>query len=143
VVPAGAFAEIEPGKDDEDAERDDLLNNFQLERGEFAVADAVCWNLKTVFGKCNQPTHNDSGEQRGFPVSQVTVPGHRHEDVRANEEQDGFHKFRMLSRMTDAINHREHPSTSLRAGSGTQRKPWIHALAEVNDWSSGRIVPEN
>jgi len=84
MVPLDVFTEIPPRKDDEHAKRDHLLNDLQLKRREFSIADTVRGNLETVFGERDQPTHDDYKEKRGLSVFQVTVPSNSHEDVRAN-----------------------------------------------------------
>jgi hypothetical protein len=48
MIPFDAFAEIQPREDDEHAKRDDLLDDFQLERCEFTIADAIRGDLKTI-----------------------------------------------------------------------------------------------
>jgi hypothetical protein len=92
VIPGDLFAEIELREDDEHTERDHLLDDFQLESREFAVADAIGRDLKAVFHKGDEPTHHDYGKKRRPPVFQMTVPGYRHEDVGTNQKQDGFHR---------------------------------------------------
>lgn len=98
VVPFDVFAEIQPCKNHEYAECDDLLNDFQLESGELAVADAVCGDLKTIFGEGDQPAHDDGGEQRRLAVFQMAIPGNCHEYIRADKQQDGFHGGQIVSR---------------------------------------------
>ena len=83
MVPFDIFPEIPPGEHDEHTERDHFLDDFQLERREFAVADAVRRDLKTIFRECDQPAHDDGGEERSLAVFEVTVPGDGHEDIRA------------------------------------------------------------
>ena len=97
MIPFDAFTEIPPREDHEYAEGDHLLNDFQLKPCEFAVADAICGDLKTIFGERDQPTEDDDGQERSFPVFQVTVPSKCHEDIRANKEQDSFHGARIVS----------------------------------------------
>jgi len=68
VIPSDAFSEIPPGEYDENAQGDHFLNNFQLKCREFAIADAVCGDLKAVFGERDQPAHDDRGEDWGLAV---------------------------------------------------------------------------
>lgn len=92
MVPLHALAKIHPGKYDEDAKRDDFLDDFELIGGEFAVADAVGGHLKAIFGKRNQPAHDDGQDERRLAIFKVPIPGDGHERVGANQEQDGFHR---------------------------------------------------
>jgi hypothetical protein len=94
MIPFHAFPQIDPGKNDEHAERDDLLNHFQLKRREFAIADAVRGNLKAILGEGNEPAYDDHRDQRRFAVFQVAVPCNRHEDIRTNQKKDRFHNTR-------------------------------------------------
>jgi hypothetical protein len=98
MVPAEGFAQIQAGEDHEDAQRDDFLDYFQLEGGEFAVADAIGRHLKTIFREGDQPADYDDGEQRRFAVFQVAVPGDGHKDVRANQQQNSSHGAEIVSR---------------------------------------------
>ena len=81
MVPFEAFPEIPPRENDEHAERDDLLDDLQLKRGEFSIADAIRGDLEAIFGEGDQPAHDDRGHKRGLAVFQVTVPSESHEDV--------------------------------------------------------------
>ena len=98
MIPFDAFAEIPPREDDEHAKRDYLLDDFQLKRRKFAIANAIRGNLKTVFGERDQPAYDDRGEKRSLAVSQVAVPGDCHKNVRTNKKQDGIHGARIVSR---------------------------------------------
>jgi hypothetical protein len=94
MTPFDAFAEIRPREDDEHAKRDDLLDDFQLERCEFTIADAIRGDLKTIFSERDEPAHQDYCQKRSFAVFQVTVPRNRHEDIRANQKENRFHGAR-------------------------------------------------
>ena len=98
MIPFDAFTEIPPRKDDKHAEGDHLLDDFQLKRREFAVADAIRGDLKAVFGECDEPAHDNCGEQGSLAVFQVTVPSDGHEDIRTKKKQDGFHGSKIVSR---------------------------------------------
>ena len=37
------------------------MDDFQLKGCEFAISDAISWNLKTVFGEGDQPAYEDNG----------------------------------------------------------------------------------
>src|ERR1700735_2070328 len=89
VVPARYFAQIKEGEDHEDYQRYDFLNDLELVGGEFSVADSICWNLEAIFRKRDQPAHDNHQYQRPVSEPQVTVPGNRHEGVRAEEQRNG------------------------------------------------------
>jgi hypothetical protein len=91
VIPSDAFAEVEPREDDEYAERDDLLYDFQLVTREFSIADAIRRDLKAVFGERDEPAHQDYGQKRSLPVFQVAIPGDCHEDIGTDQKKNGFH----------------------------------------------------
>jgi hypothetical protein len=48
VIPLESFAEIDPRENRENGQRDHLLDDLQLECGEFAVTNAVRRNLKAI-----------------------------------------------------------------------------------------------
>jgi len=80
-VPANPFAEVHPGENDEDGERDAFLNDLQLISGELAVADPIGRHLEAVFAKRNQPTDHNGLKDGRRTVFQMPVPGHGHESV--------------------------------------------------------------
>jgi hypothetical protein len=86
MIPLDAFIQIRPCEDDKHAERDCLLDDFQLKCCKFTIAEAIRGDLKTVFGERNQPAHDDYDEKRGLAVLQVTVPCNCHEDVGTNKK---------------------------------------------------------
>src|SRR5215469_15983287 len=98
MVPADVLAQIDPGERDKNAQSDHFLNNFQLKRGEFSIAYAVRGNLKAIFQECNQPAHHDHGYEWRLFVLQMTVPGYRHEYVRADQKEDRFHSPSIVTR---------------------------------------------
>ena len=98
MIPFDAFTEIPPREADKHAKGDHLLDDFQLKRREFAIADAVRGDLKTVFGERDEPAHDDCGEEGRLAVFQVTIPGDGHEDIRTKKKQDGFHGSGIVSR---------------------------------------------
>ena len=81
-------------------ERDDFLNHLELHQVEGAAvaveADAVGRHLATIFGKGDNPREQDDADER--PMGryarllkfQVAVPSQGHEDVAADEQQDGI-----------------------------------------------------
>jgi hypothetical protein len=91
MIPPHVLAQIDPCKRYEHAKRDYFLDDLQLKRRELAVADAICGNLKTIFKEGDQPAHDDHSDEGRLPVLQMTVPGDRHKNIRANEKEDGFH----------------------------------------------------
>jgi hypothetical protein len=94
MIPFDALTEVVPRKDDEHAKSDYFLNDFQLERREFAVPHAIRWDLKAVFGEGDEPAYDDHGEKWCFAVFQVTIPSNCHENVRTNEQKNSLHNAR-------------------------------------------------
>lgn len=81
MVPVKALAEVVDGEDSEDAEGDDLLDDFELGGRESASADAVGGDLQTVLEEGYAPADQDDFPKCDFFVFEVSVPGHGHEDV--------------------------------------------------------------
>src|SRR6185369_5352470 len=75
VVPAQVVAEVVDGEDSEDGERDDLLHDLELIRGEGARADAVGGNLEAVLEEGDGPADKDDLPEGDLAVLEVTVPG--------------------------------------------------------------------
>lgn len=87
------------GDDRKDDERNDFLNHFKLHQVERAAvafeAKPVGRYLATVFCESYHPREKDDADKR--PMGryarllqlQVAVPGQRHENVAADEQQDG------------------------------------------------------
>ena len=98
VIPFDTFTEVHPREDDEHAKGDHFLDDFQLKRSEFAIADAVRGDLKAVFGERDEPAYDDCCENRRLAIFQMTVPGDGHEDVRTNQKKNGFHNARIVAR---------------------------------------------
>ncbi len=99
MIPFDILTKIPPRENDKHAQGDHFLDDFQLKRREFAIADAVRGDLKAVFGECDEPAHDDCGEKRRLAVFQVTVPGNSHEDIGTNKKKDGFHGSGIVSRV--------------------------------------------
>jgi hypothetical protein len=68
-------AEVKGGKDAEDRQRDDLLNHFELDHAEAAVAKAVGWNLEAVLKEGDAPADEDDLPEGVLTEFQVAVPG--------------------------------------------------------------------
>jgi len=90
-APGWGFTEEEVRENDEDGDRDDLLNDLDLRGSEPAEAVAVGGDLQGILGQGDEPTDEDRRSQRRFPELQVPVPGHRHERVGQNQQQYGLH----------------------------------------------------
>jgi hypothetical protein len=56
-----------------------------------SITDAVRRDLKAVFEKGDQPAHHNHSDQRRLFVLQMAVPGDRHKNVGANQQEDSFH----------------------------------------------------
>jgi hypothetical protein len=91
MIPFDVFAEVYPREDGEHTQRDNFLNDFQLKAGEFAVPDAIGGNLKAVFQKRDHPAYDNYGQEGGFPVFQVTVPGDGHKNIGTDKKKNGSH----------------------------------------------------
>ena len=100
MVPVqGLSLEHHGGDDREDDERNDFLNHFKLHQVERAAvafeAKPVGRYLATVFCESYHPREKDDADKR--PMGryarllqlQMAVPGQRHENVAADEQQDG------------------------------------------------------
>jgi hypothetical protein len=99
MVPSDFFTEVNPREHDENAKRDDFLDDFQLKGREFAVADAVRWDLEAVLEERDHPAHDDNGQQGNLPEFQVTVPCNGHKNIGTDQKKDGFHSAQILSRL--------------------------------------------
>ena len=69
MVPFKRFSfEGNGAENNKNNQRDDLLNNFQLDQAERATivaeTDAVGRNLKTIFKECQEPAEKDNTQQR-------------------------------------------------------------------------------
>lgn len=86
MIPSDTFIEVKPRKDHENTKRNYFLDDFQLKRCKLAVADAICGDLKTVFGECDQPAYDDYGDERRFAIFEMPIPRDRHKNVRTYEK---------------------------------------------------------
>ena len=89
VVPSGHGLEIQHGKDGEDGEGDDFLDDFQLVGGEGVAAPAVGRDLQNVFEEGDAPTDEDDDQDGLILEFEMAVPSHGHEDVGAGQQDDG------------------------------------------------------
>ena len=86
VVPLQVFSKVQVCKYREHAKRDNFLDDFQLERGEFAETNAIGGHLEAILEERNQPADQNRGNQRRFAILEMTVPSDGHENVRADEK---------------------------------------------------------
>lgn len=104
VVPLESFGfEKQEGKDGEDGQRDDFLNDFKLHQGKRPavqfIADAVGRHHQAVFKESNSPTDEDDGKQPQvlrelhFLELQVAVPSKSHEGIGQDEQQNRLESF--------------------------------------------------
>ena len=74
-------------------ERDDFLKDLELPERQLPVSNPVGRHLQHVFEERDTPAHEDRHHERlRAEVFQVRVPRERHEDVRADQEQNGLEK---------------------------------------------------
>ena len=88
VIPPDLLLQIHHRKDAKDRQRNDFLHNFQLRCGIHIAAPAVRRHLQDVFEKRNAPARDDHKPDRLEFVFQMPIPRERHEDVRAEEQDD-------------------------------------------------------
>lgn len=91
VVPVQFVSKVVDGKDSEDREGNDLLDNLELRGGKGVRADAIGGHLEAVLKESYGPGDDDHLPQRGVAVLEVTIPGEGHEDVGADEKKDCPH----------------------------------------------------
>ena len=58
---------------------------------EGAIAQAVRRHLQAIFKERNAPAGENGEPERGMRLFEMPVPGAGHENVRADEQQDGPH----------------------------------------------------
>lgn len=93
----GLGLEKQEGKDSEDAERNDLLNDLELHESEWSAvvdeANAVGWHLATILEQRYAPTDEDNAQKSEFVEAfhlrelEVAIPCHRHEAIAHHQEQ--------------------------------------------------------
>src|ERR1700760_2500837 len=94
MVPVDSFLQEQHGKDDKYAQGDDLLEDLQLEAVEMLETQAVGRYGQTVLEQRDAPGHQNGFPQRPLvPVLQMAVPGERHEEIRADQQQGGVHEM--------------------------------------------------
>jgi hypothetical protein len=81
IVPFHLLFEIVNGKDAEDHESNHFLNGLQLGPGEGAGSYPICWNLKAILEKCDQPTDKNYLPEGYVFEFQMPVPGKGHKNV--------------------------------------------------------------
>jgi hypothetical protein len=91
VVPVEFVTEVEDREDSEDAEGDDLLDDFELVWSEGFGPDAIGWYLKAVLEEGDAPTDEDYLPECDFAVLEMTIPSEGHEDVGADQQQNRPH----------------------------------------------------
>lgn len=89
MIPTKFFAEIEKCKHAKNRQRNDFLDDLELERRVHGAAPTVGRNLETIFKESNAPAHHDDQPQRRTFKFQMPVPGEGHEGVGTDEQQDG------------------------------------------------------
>ena len=91
VIPPDFFAEVKNRKHAKDRERDDFLNDLQLRDGINRIAPAIGGNHENVFKESDAPTREDDQPQRQTFESrvQIAIPCERHENIRADQQNDG------------------------------------------------------
>lgn len=104
------------GKNGENNEGDDLLDDFELPEVEgaaaFAVADTVCGDLEDVLEECDAPAEEDDCDKTdlaksvGLFQTQVTVPGEGHESVGNDEQKDRQNAFVHVAKKCAIIGRR-------------------------------------
>lgn len=106
VVPTDLHVESEHREDDEHAEGDDLLDDFELHDGEGAAmldeTEAVGGDLEAILEESDGPAEGDDADEGEvleplvFIELEVPIPGESHEDVAANEQQNTIKTFHMM-----------------------------------------------
>src|SRR5882724_6184549 len=97
IVPRQPLLEHDPGEDHEHSQGDDLLDDLELIAGELAaeIPAAIRRHHQAVFEERDPPRDEDDREERLALEKlefQLPVPRNGHEDVGADEEEDGFHR---------------------------------------------------
>src|ERR1039458_8918545 len=91
VVPAQMLAEVEEGEDSEDDQRNDLLDDLELDGRKAVGAHAVGRHLEAVFEEGDAPADQDDLPKRFLAEFQVAIPGEGHEDVGEDEQDNSPH----------------------------------------------------
>ena len=84
------FAHIDLSEEDEDGQRDNLLERLQLIRGESAISKAIRRHLQAVFEEGQTPADQYHQPEGPIHEAKVAVPRERHEDIREKEERDHY-----------------------------------------------------
>ncbi len=89
VVPTNSLAQVGEREDRENRERDDFLDDLQLGGGEVGVALAIGGNHQAILEEGDAPARQRDESQQCALELQMPIPNESHEDVRADEQQDG------------------------------------------------------
>ena len=98
VIPGQAFSQVERGEDTENSQGNDFLYGLELGGGKIAVAYSVGRNLEAVFEKGYAPADENGPYEGEGMVTQMPVPGIGHEDVGADEQNDGDERNGQMKR---------------------------------------------
>jgi PLP dependent protein len=131
VIPAQMRTEIEGGEDAEDGERDDFLNHLELDGRKTAVADAVCGNLEAILKEGDTPADQNDLPKRLLTILQVAVPGDGHEDVGADEKNNGPHFFIRYPEVGRSCGRRVHGGNFFDEGAVTALQENLERLEEA------------
>jgi hypothetical protein len=82
VVPSQFFFQDKNCKAGKDYQRNGLLYRFQLEGAHGLIANSIGRNHQGVFEKSNSPTDKDSLDEWHFLLSEMSIPGVGHENIR-------------------------------------------------------------
>ena len=91
MVPAQVLAEVPGDEHAEDHQRNDFLDDLELDGIELNSADAVGRHLKAVLEESDAPTDENDLPKRLMTEPEVTIPGKSHEDVRDGEKNNCPH----------------------------------------------------
>src|ERR1035441_8664989 len=101
IIPRKLLLQKRGREDDEDDDRDNLLNNLKLVSREVAIAEAIRRHRQAVFEQRDSPRNQDRLPERpAVTVFQVPVPGEGHEDIRQSQHKDGAHKVGFRNRLS-------------------------------------------
>jgi hypothetical protein len=91
VVPLDVLLQVGNRKHRKHNQGNDFLDGLQLGGIKDVTAIAVGGDLETVFKEGDAPAYQRDLPKRDILVSQVTVPGEGHENVREQEQNNGEH----------------------------------------------------
>src|ERR1019366_8475380 len=125
IIPREFLLQKRNREADEDDERDNLLNDLELESRELAIAEAICRHRQAVFEQRDRPRDHDRFPKRpGVTVFQVPIPSEGHEDVRQNQQKDGGHRVEFRNRLSRVSGMRKQRMPNAAAETAARkRKP--------------------